>query len=640
MSGIVGIINLDGAPVDRPLLQQMTDFIAFRGPDAQAIWSNGPVGFGHTMLRTWEGSIRESQPCSLEGDIWITADARVDGQSELIRKLAARGRTRLEAATDAELILHAYHVWGDDCVQHLLGDFAFALWDGRRQRLFCARDHFGVKLFYYAQVANTLVFGNTLECLRLHPAVSDTLNELAIADFLLFGGNEDHDTTTFADIQRLRPAYRLTWSELDGEPRRSRYWTLSIGEEIRYKRPGDYVERFRELLRAVVADRLDTSHVGVLMSGGLDSTSIAATARAVLSERDEPFDLRAFVTYCEWLFPDQERHFAALAAEALRIPIHYQRVEDHALYERWDAPEMRMPEPEDLALRALFVDRNRCMAAHTRVVLTGWDGDALFSERPHRYFAALLKHRRFGRWGADLVRYVWSLGELPRLGVRTELRRWLGKLPAADSLFPTWLQRDFVERLQLRARWETINATPVKSYPTRPYGFLALTSRGWNDLFEEYDAGVTRLPLEFRHPLLDLRLVNYLLSIPPVPWCMKKYMLRLVMRGILPEPVRLRPKNTLGGDPIFELLRRDKTGWIDSFEPTGELKRFVAKEKLPRMAGANVLEGLRIKRSPLNLNCWFRHAMRETCRGADDVDPILADQTQRREVSPGALSPP
>jgi asparagine synthase (glutamine-hydrolysing) len=190
MSGITGIYRLDGRPVDPALLTRMTEFMAYRGPDARDMWSEGPVGFGHTMLRTTEESLTERQPCSLDGQIWITADARVDARQDLVAVLEARGRRYVKEANDPQLILHSYHVWGEQCVEYLMGDFAFAIWDGRQQRLFCARDHFGVKPFYYACVDGSLVFSNTLNCLRRHPAVSDKLNELALADFLLFGLNQ------------------------------------------------------------------------------------------------------------------------------------------------------------------------------------------------------------------------------------------------------------------------------------------------------------------------------------------------------------------------------------------------------------------------------------------------------------------
>jgi len=200
MSGIVGFVNQAGQPADRELLKRLTGFLAFRGPDDQGGWAEAHVGLGHTLLRTTFESEGERQPCSLDGQVWITADARLDARADLIKHLAARGCPNLKNSPDVELILHAYQVWGEDCLSHLLGDFAFAIWDGPRRRLFGARDQLGVKPFYYADTGRTLVFSNTLNCIRQHPEVSDRLNDLAIADFLLFASNQDPTTTSFAPV--------------------------------------------------------------------------------------------------------------------------------------------------------------------------------------------------------------------------------------------------------------------------------------------------------------------------------------------------------------------------------------------------------------------------------------------------------
>src|SRR5207253_1379774 len=138
MSGIVGVVNWDGAPVDRRLVERMTATVSGCGPDGQHVWTDGPVGFGHAWLRT--SATRDVQPCSLEARVWITADARIDGRPELVRTLRAHGCHDLAETTDAELILHAYAVWGEACVSHLFGDFSFAIWDGARRRVLCARD--------------------------------------------------------------------------------------------------------------------------------------------------------------------------------------------------------------------------------------------------------------------------------------------------------------------------------------------------------------------------------------------------------------------------------------------------------------------------------------------------------------------
>ena len=254
MSGIAGIWNLNGAPVDRGLLEFMTRYLAFRGPDAQESWTAGPVGFGHTLLRTTFESEQEKQPASLNGQIWITADARIDARADLAAKLRDQGEPCRPADPDCELILRAYRAWGEACVEHLLGDFAFAIWDARTQRLFCARDHFGVKPFFYVRVGDHFIFSNTLNCVRIHPAVSEELNERAIADYLLFDGNAESDTTSFREIFRLPAAHSL--SVQNGSLNVRRYWTLPVDSPVTYRHANEYVEKFLELLETAVSDRL------------------------------------------------------------------------------------------------------------------------------------------------------------------------------------------------------------------------------------------------------------------------------------------------------------------------------------------------------------------------------------------------
>src|SRR5262249_41354559 len=162
--------------------------------------------------------------------------------------------------------LHSYHVWGEECVKHLIGDFALAIWDAPKRKLFCARDQLGIKPFYYTQVGKCFVFSNTLNCVRLHPGVSDKLNELAIADFLIFGENRDTSSTSFADVRRLPPAHSLTCSA--ETLRVDRYWSLPTDKEIWYRRKEEYGEHLKELLRCAVADRLRNYRVGVFLSGG------------------------------------------------------------------------------------------------------------------------------------------------------------------------------------------------------------------------------------------------------------------------------------------------------------------------------------------------------------------------------------
>lgn len=602
MSGLCGFLNLDGAPADRQILARMTATLAFRGPDAQEIWTGGAAGLGHTQLRTTFEAERETQPCSLDGQVWICADARVDGRAELRSQLEAVGRSDLHNATDVELILHAYHAWGELCVEHLLGDFAFALWDGPRRKLFCARDPFGVKPFFYARTGPCLIFSNTLDCLREHPAVSDALDDLAIADFLLFESSQDPAATVFADIRRLPPAHTLAWTTAGLTVRR--YWSLPTDLGIRYRAAGDYVAHFKELLDQAVSDRLRCARVGVEMSGGLDSTAVAARARALMARPGGPSELRAHAVVYDHLIPDDERHFAELAADFLGIPLRCFPADAHGLYDGRDRPETRTPEPCSDPRWALYLERQQEMADQARVWLTGWDGDTLLNESPKPYFRHLLKSRQFGRLLAGVAGYAYLEQRLLPHGWR---RSGKDSPPPADQ-YPPWLEPALEQRFHLRDRWAQVQAARFPPHPLRPAAHAAFALMVQDGcFFDPYDAAWTRRPVEYRHPLLDLRLVTFCLALPPHPWCVKKRILRLAMRGLLPEPVLQRPKTSLAGWPHLALLAREESRGIHPQVAAPGLERYVREVRLPNVFPEADPERALLNLRPVSLNIWLQH---------------------------------
>ncbi len=619
MSGIVGVCQVDNRPVDRALLQRMTASLAFRGPDAQNVSVIGNLGFGHALLQTTEESLGEKQPFRL-GELWITADARIDARTDLLRRLRAKGQDVANRATDAELILRAYAVWGEQCVEQLLGDFAFAIWDEQRRTLFCARDHFGIKPFFYAHIDGQFVFSNTLDCVRLHTMVSDRLNEQAIGDFLLFDSNQDLQTTVFADIQRLPPAHTLT--VVAGEIRLRRYWTLPEGDLIRYRRKQDYVDEFLELLRAAVSDRLRTNRVSVQMSGGLDSPAVAAIAHELLSQRPDGFQMDGFqpdgfqpdgfqpdgfqmeahTAVYDRLFHDEERHYAGLVAAKLNIPIQFFVADDYLPFAGADDPDYRQPEPENNPFFKHHLDFARQSGQRHRVVLTGSDGDTFFFELPNWYFHDLFKRRRFGRLLFELARYGWTQREFPRVGLRAWWRQRRGQQWQPE--YPVWLNPEFAARLHLPERWRELNQKPAR-HPTRPRIYRVLNSPMWSQHFENHDEAVTRAPIEHRHPLADLRLLEFTLSLPPAPWLMKKELLRVALRGILPASVCSRPKSPLTGSPFVETLKDPQTHWIDQFAPVPMLANFVERNAIPPCVGEADDYRLWMNARPLSLNCWL-----------------------------------
>jgi asparagine synthase (glutamine-hydrolysing) len=554
MSGFVGIVNLDGKPVDRDLLRKLTQSMAYRGPDAQDVWVQGNVGFGHTMLRTTSEAVREQQPCTLDGQFWITADCRVDAREDLLPELEARGRRVAKDATDPELILHAYAAWGTDCVSHIIGDFAFAIWDVTNQRLFCARDHIGVKLFYYACRDNCLVFGNTVNSLRLHPAVSNRLNELAIADFLVLGANQDPVATSFQDIRRLLPAHSLVWR--NGEPRIERYWTLPIDPPVRFRRYDDYVEHFLMLFRTVLRDRLRTNRVGIFMSGGLDASGIAAVAKELTAERPE-LEITAHTNVYDRLVPDRERHYTTLAAKFLRMPVRFYVRDEDEFYEAFrDNQVFPLPDPAfvpDFG-PALSGSLMHGLAQEGRVALYGEGPDNALHYEPGSYLRHELRQRHLFNLLKGAALFPILFRQMP-FWTRLSRSARRGAQASGDSALPPWLNRDFVDRLNLRERFAGLGPAhhsdgPV--HPVRPLSYASLLSPLWQMQFERFDAGVTRFAVEVRFPYMDIRMLRFLLAVPAVPWCRSKYLLRRALRTYLPSEVTARPKTGLAGFPAFE----------------------------------------------------------------------------------------
>ncbi len=602
MSGIVGFVNLAGEPVDRELLGRLTEFLAYRGPDDHGVWVEGQVGLGHTMLRTTFESEREQQPSSLDGQVWITADARLDARADLIKQLSVRGCANLKNSPDVELILSAYQVWGDGCLQHLLGDFAFAIWDGPRQRLFCARDHLGVKPFYYADSGRSLIFSNTLNCIRQHPDVSDRLNDLAIADFLLFDYNQDPASTSFADIRRLPAAHCLTW-QAGGAMMMRRYWSLPTEGPVRYRRQRDYVDRFQELLHQAVADRLRTHTVGVSMSGGLDSPLVAAIARDLLAKQSPRFDLHCYTEVFDRLIPDEERYYAGAVARHLNIPVEFLPMDDYALYARQS--ELHWPEPMHGPVGAASADFFTLAASRSRVVLTGEGGDEILYPSKS-YIYKLVKGLRLAPLVAGVGRCLFLYGHVPQVGFKTALGRWRNGRSKPGEGYPGWLNPGFAARLELPARWKRLNRTFVPEHPVRPEACAFLVNPLIQDCFEKYyDAGTTGMPVEFRHPLLDVRLLRYALTLPPLPWCVDKIMLRELAKGRLPEIIRRRPKTPLADYPELAMVRRPGSRWLDTFEPCAQLGSYVRRAAVPPVSTETDPERLWMNLRPLSLNYWL-----------------------------------
>src|SRR3989454_383913 len=452
VSGIAGLWHLDGRPGEPAELESMTARLAHGGPDGTGAWREGPVALGHGMLHTTPESLREQQPLvGTRGDLVLVADARIDNRAELCSLLPAPSD-----ATDAELILAAYERWGEHCPEHLLGDFAFAIWDARRQIVFCTRDHFGVKPFYYHHRPGRLfAFASEIKGLLVLSEVPRRLNETRVADYLV-PLLEDKEITFYEEIVRLPPAHRMVVTR-EGV-RIEQYWALDPEREIRMKSDAEYAAAFREIFTEAVRCRLRSAFpVGSMLSGGLDSSSIVCVARKLLAENGGG-RLHTFSA----IFPDvpecDERGYIDAVVAGGGVEPHY--VRGDRLNPFADLDQVFHHEDEPFFAPNLFLHWGLYSAGEqegVRVLLDGIDGDTTVSHGVS-YLAELARSgrlitlarevtglsRRFNRspWAFLRARVVQPFVPEPiRRGWQILLRRGPSNSHATGIVNPAFAKR-------------------------------------------------------------------------------------------------------------------------------------------------------------------------------------------------------
>jgi asparagine synthase (glutamine-hydrolysing) len=606
VSGFAGMACGQGAAPDARLLDRMAARLAFRGPDATHLWTKPGAGFCFTFLRTGPAPQAESQPVSLDGHVWLLGDVRLDGREELWRRLEQHGEGVPAEATDEELLLRAWRRWGEAGCADLSGDFSFALWDAEARHLWCVRDLIGVRPLFYAQAGDRLYFSNTLEAIRAAPEISSALDAQFIGDFLLQAWCPDAERTVFRAIRRLPPGHLLEYSSAGLRIRR--YATLPVEEPLWRKRPEEYVEEFRGLLEQAVRERLPRGPAAIFLSGGLDSSSVAALAAKVAKECGQVTSLRACTVDYRPLFDDEEGQYASRAAAHLGIAIDVLSGANCLPFTEGGEPRLRTPEPCHEPFLALQVEHYRHVAARARVAISGDGGDDILTGQAWPYLVYLLRRLRFGTIADAFGGYFLKHGRIPplRAGFRTRLRQWLGRRPDSLTGCPRWLAPQFEKELHLRERWHELQRTPEAIHPLHPVGYATLTSAYWPSVLEGEDAAWTGVAVETRTPLLDQRVLRFLLRLPPVPWCMDKEILRQAVRGLLPEEIRLRPKTPLRGDPLLSHVENFHWSPLPPSQPAPALRAYVDWERfcaiLNKSTGAALWDDLR----PVPLNRWLK----------------------------------
>ncbi len=560
MGGIVAVINFDGTPVDPLTLRAMAEQCAYRGPDGIRYWIQGNVGFAHLALHATPEAMRERQPLLNEdGTLCLAADARVDNRPELIHLLNAKGIPTTAEATDADLILAAYHVWGEACPTQIIGDYAFAIWDAKEQRLFCARDAFGIKSLHYARAGATLCVASEAQQIIQHPLIPRRLDEVTVADYLVNNVN-DETRTMFMDVHKVPSAHILTAAQSSLQTKR--YWDIDPNFQTVHQNDEEYAAHFLEIFQRAVADRLRTppgTNIGITMSGGMDSTSVAAVAQQIINSQSGQPHLLACSYAFDQLKECDERQYSQAMADELGIELIYIMAENFWLLDDNEAhiPSLETPFVVEESLYrhilGLFKQYN------ARVWLTGHGGDSLvggspliYADRVQRGDIAAIPEvaRLYGRFKAPtsaLLREYWDHFLVPLIPESVIRFYQTVKKPSRLDL-PNWLDTNFARRTQIAKR---LMKSPVpKHFSDRArqanlQHLIALGGVGRAvSLLERMS---TCFCLEARHSFLDRRLAEFIMSIPPDQTYrtgVKKYILRTAMHGILPEVVRRRANKT------------------------------------------------------------------------------------------------
>lgn len=557
MSGVFGLFNLDGRPVDPAELQAMEALSRRRGPDGTRTWRAGNVGFGHALLATTREAELEKLPLEHpESGCVITGDVRLDNRDELLGGL--RMIERGTVIGDAGIVLHTYLRWGDGFVERLLGDFAFAIWDPRARRLLCGRDQMGMRSLYFHHSSGRLfVFATDPRAILVLPRTPYQINEARIADFLVEGlEGVDKTSTWFQEVFRLAPAHLLT---VDAQGiSQGKYWDLDPGPELRLPTQEDYNEAFLDVFRLAVRSRVRAvGPVATALSGGIDSGTVAAVARRLLAAQQRP-PLLTFSGVSPGGERDPETR-AILAASAIGgLEPHFVSYADlPALLPPLDELLSSISEPFDgsmTLMRSLYLAAGRLGVT---TVLDGAGSDTVFTEG--RWIAHLL---RSGRWRAAYREargwHEFSRGEAPpgrellrsaraafipdailqRLRPLTRPRR------AGTLVRESLIDEEFARRIEAAERLTTLASHSAGLLPSIGAERASAIEHPFLTVGRErYDRVAAAAGVEPRDPFLDLRVVEFAVRLPGEQtfddgW--PKVVLRRAMDGELPAEVTWR----------------------------------------------------------------------------------------------------
>ena len=623
MCGIAGFVagsGLDGAAAERAL--RMRDVITHRGPDAAGVWNDAHAVLAHRRLSIVDLS-GGAQPLSNEsGSVWVIFNGEIYNHADVRRELEAFGH-HYRTKSDTETIVHAYEQWGDDCIHRFRGMFAFALWDAPKRRLLLVRDRLGIKPLYWSLRGDTLYFGSEIKSILASGDVPADARLEAVPEVLSTRATAGPETL-FRHIHRLEPGHRLVFE--DGAIQITQYWDVPVGERHAHLKPEDVVPQFRDLLRESVRLRLMSDvPLGVFLSGGIDSSAIAALMAGLIDRPLETFS----VAFKERAFSELE--YSREVARAIGANVHETVIDDTDFFEA--LPRLVWHEDEPIAhpssVALYFV--SALARQHVTVVLTGEGSDELLAG--YGKYSRMVWNWRAGtlyeRLLPTAVRQSIADRVVPQLpGTLRHYagRTFLAKRRTLDEMFydnfASIPLRDQKALLSARAGAGAATAYDAsRAYFDRTPAHSTLLDRLLYadiktylvELLMKQDQMSMAASIESRVPFLDHHLVEFAAKLPD-EWKLSgfttKRVLRLAMDGVLPKTILNRPKMgfpvpfsgwTRGAwSDVMRDVLLDRRARERGIVNAAAVEQLIAEHAAGRTSGGDRLWSL------LNLELWFR----------------------------------
>lgn len=523
--------------------------------DDAMIWAKGNAGLGHLMLRNTPESLNEYLPLHDEiAGVTITADARLDNRDELCMLLHIES-AEAQLLPDSDMILRLYRKYRKACVKYLIGDFAFAIWDEGAQELFCARDHMGVKPFFYYAGNRFFAFASEKKGLLCIPGIDKTIDRQFFCNLVFDPSIQAADTTIYKSIRRVPPAHTLCFSAADNRAKLEQYWTLDPHLEIKLQRKEDYYEGLQHHFEAAVKCRLRSTYlVGAELSGGLDSSAITGVASHLL--RSEGAGVVTFSNVGS-ADPDAKINIAGEDERKYIDEVVRFNAIDNPVYitrDIWNDPVDEV----DFALKVndglelwsmlwLLPVKKAAMQKNVRTLLSGFPGDEMVTYLGYRYFLDYLDRKQYLKYfGAESHPPFNKMKPFIPAGLEFSLHKLKNML--------------MVNSRELRGTTDFFKLTPAERMAR---GDVAWQDKEYRERYKSYRhfqkyrllkpqvalrmEAETRFGLYFRSetrfPMADIRLTQYYLSMPnelKYEGEIRRNAFRLAAAKYLPETVLKR----------------------------------------------------------------------------------------------------